>query len=316
MPRPAPPRLRPAGDEVQLAVLVGGGVGPLVGRLELGELGALRGHAHPGRLVAEVDLVAVPAQLPPHDDRDDGALRRGGAGRDDGGAERARDARHGPRVGARVEDLERPGDLHLRVRGDRVHRSRLAPDGVPGVVGRGVRVGRGERGRRVLGRVVLGGGSHRRRGRGPVGVRVEDGILAVGRVVVPVRHGRRGPRPAVGPRAALRRGIALGALAALAQTLQEGAPALGAPARRDVVQALADPALVHGAPGAQLAHGPARAAHQEDVRVLPPQQRAPADVARHDGHVGGDGLAGHAADEGSNGPMPARIRRRPPPPAG
>ncbi len=56
-----------------MSAVVGGGVGlALLGR-ELVELVALAGDAHARDLVGEVDLVAVPAQLPGDDDVDDAA---------------------------------------------------------------------------------------------------------------------------------------------------------------------------------------------------------------------------------------------------
>ena len=70
-------------DEVQLTVVVGGGVGDLVGGVELGELGALAGDARAGRLVGEIDLEAVPAELPADDDGDDAAFGQGRARGDD-----------------------------------------------------------------------------------------------------------------------------------------------------------------------------------------------------------------------------------------
>src|SRR3954471_18874246 len=112
--------------EVQLALLVGRGVGHLVGGLELGELGPLRHEADPGRLVAEVDLEAVPRQLPADDDRHHAALGRRRADGDDRRAERPGDAGDGARVRARVEEVERARHLQVEVRGDGVDVAMLA----------------------------------------------------------------------------------------------------------------------------------------------------------------------------------------------
>src|SRR3954454_13100926 len=112
--------------EVQLALLVGGGVRDLVGRLELGELRPLGHEAHAGGLVAEIDLEAVPRQLPADDDRHDAALGRRRADGDDRRAERARHAGDRPRVRAPVEQVERAGHLELGVRRDRVDAALLA----------------------------------------------------------------------------------------------------------------------------------------------------------------------------------------------
>src|SRR3954451_25118390 len=118
--------LRVLRREVQLALLVGRGVGDLVGGLELGELGPLGHEAHAGGFVAEVDLEAVPRELPADDDRDDAALGQRRPDRDDRGAEGAGDARDGARVRARVEEVERARHLQVEVRRDRVDVARLA----------------------------------------------------------------------------------------------------------------------------------------------------------------------------------------------
>src|SRR3954447_12589985 len=70
------------------------------------------------------------------------------------------------------------------------------------------------------------------------------------------------------------------ALAAVGpQALHERAPLVARMAHLEVVGAgLADPALVLGAGGAQVADHPPLTARQEVLRVLPAQQRAPADV--------------------------------------
>src|SRR3954453_4170291 len=57
--------------EVEAAAVVGGGVGHLLLVRELGELVALRVAPDAARLVGEVDLVAVPAELPHHGDGHD-----------------------------------------------------------------------------------------------------------------------------------------------------------------------------------------------------------------------------------------------------
>src|SRR5829696_1805624 len=95
--------LDPGSGEVQAAAVVGGRVGDLLVRAQLGQLVALCFAPHAARLVGEVDLVAVPGQLP-HDG--DGHHARPVGERpdaDDRRAERARDAADGPRVVGRVE---------------------------------------------------------------------------------------------------------------------------------------------------------------------------------------------------------------------
>src|SRR4051812_16135670 len=118
--------LRVLRGEVQLALLVGRGVGDLVGRLELGELRPLGDEPDPRGLVAEVDLEAVPGQLPSDDDRHDAALGRRRAHGHDRRAQRARDTRDRARVRARVEEVERARHLELEVRRDRVNAALLA----------------------------------------------------------------------------------------------------------------------------------------------------------------------------------------------
>src|SRR3954451_3451263 len=95
--------------EMEAPSLICGCIGGLVVGIELGQLRALLGHAYPGRLVSEVDLVAVPAQLPGHDDRHDAALGRRGTHSDHRRAEGARDAADGARVLGAVEELDGAG---------------------------------------------------------------------------------------------------------------------------------------------------------------------------------------------------------------
>src|SRR4051812_5125218 len=121
-----PGNLRVLRGEVQLALLVGGGIGHLIGGLELRELGPLRDEAGARGLVAGGDLEAGPRQPPPDDDRDDAALRGRRAHGDDRRAERPGDAGDGARVRALVEEVERAGHLHVEVRRDRVDVARLA----------------------------------------------------------------------------------------------------------------------------------------------------------------------------------------------
>src|SRR5262249_23491041 len=82
---------------------------------------------------------------------------------------------------------------------------------------------------------------------------------------------------------------------ALAQARQQRAraPVVGARADGGVVQALADPALVGRALGAQLADVAPRAAREEDLGLLAAQQRAAADVAGDDRGARADRLPGH-----------------------
>ena len=63
---------------------------------------------------------------------------------------------------------------------------------------------------------------------------------------------------------------------------------------------LADPALVLGARGAQVADHPALAAGQEVLGVLAAQQRAPADIAGDVQLVGAD-VPGAGHDDGGRG---------------
>src|SRR5258705_8370248 len=112
-------------SKMETSGLVSGGIGGLVVVVELGQLRALLGHAHARGLVAEVDLVAVPAQLPGHDDRYDAALGGRRAHSDDGRTERSRNAADGARVLGAVEELDRPGDLQVGVGGDRMDRPDL-----------------------------------------------------------------------------------------------------------------------------------------------------------------------------------------------
>src|SRR4051794_20516384 len=103
---------------MQAAALVRGGVGDLLVGLELGQLVALGDPADAARLVGEVDLVAVPAQLPHHRDAHHAGAIREGAGADGRRAQRAGDAADRARVLRGVEDLERALDLELGVRRD------------------------------------------------------------------------------------------------------------------------------------------------------------------------------------------------------
>src|SRR5690349_24224812 len=98
---------------MKTAAIVGGGVGDLLVVGELGQLVPLRVAADAARLVGEVDLVAVPRELPHHRDRDDAGALGQRPHADLGGAERARDAADGARVVGGVEDLQRA--LHLQV---------------------------------------------------------------------------------------------------------------------------------------------------------------------------------------------------------
>ena len=85
------------------------------------ELGPLLGDAHPVGLVGEVDLVAVPRQLPGHDDRHDaGALGTRVVHGDRRRPERASDPRDRARMLGHVEELERAHALHLVAGGHRV----------------------------------------------------------------------------------------------------------------------------------------------------------------------------------------------------
>src|SRR4051812_11259862 len=121
-----PGNLRVLRGEVQLALLVRGRVGHLIGGLELRELGSLGDEPDARRLVAEGDLEAVPGQLPADDDRHDAALGGRGAHGDDRRAERAGDAGDRTRVRARVEEVERARHLQVEVRRDGVHAAVLA----------------------------------------------------------------------------------------------------------------------------------------------------------------------------------------------
>ena len=82
--------------------------------------------AHAAALVGEIDLVAVPAQLPDHgDDHDARALGQRPHGDDGGPSERATPADRARVVGC-VEQLERPLHLELGVGRDRADVARLA----------------------------------------------------------------------------------------------------------------------------------------------------------------------------------------------
>src|SRR5215210_7284647 len=137
-----PPGASAAGGEVQPAALVGGGVGDLLVGVELGQLGALAGLADAAGLVGEVDLEAVPAQLPHHRDADDARAVGQRARAHGGGAERARDAADRARVLRAVEDLERALDLELGVGGDGADVARAAREVGRWRGGLAVRLGR------------------------------------------------------------------------------------------------------------------------------------------------------------------------------
>ena len=92
-------RAREPAARCRLALLVGAALGVWSARLELATARSpWVDEPHAGGLVAEVDLVAVPAQLPADDDRDDAALGRRRAHRDDRRPERAGDAGDRARV--------------------------------------------------------------------------------------------------------------------------------------------------------------------------------------------------------------------------
>ena len=78
--------------EGQLAVLVGHRVGDALGRFELVELVPLAADPDRRLVLGEVDVVALPAQLPGDDDVDHRRHRIGRMDRDVGQAERAADA--------------------------------------------------------------------------------------------------------------------------------------------------------------------------------------------------------------------------------
>src|SRR5829696_3635257 len=229
---------------MQAAAVVGGGVGDLLVVGELGEFVALRVAADAAGLVGEVDLVAVPGQLPHDRDGDHAGPLRERPHRHRGRAERARDAADGAGVVGGVEDLQRALHLEVRVGGHRAHVARAAR-------------GLGDGLRRLLALALAL-------------------PLAAAR-----RRGRRGRRRRVVLDGDLVVDLA-GTLAARAQPVEERAAA-ALPARvaqREVVAAgLADPALVLGAGGAQLTDLTALARREEPLGVLAAQERAAADVA-------------------------------------
>src|SRR3954452_24215625 len=98
---------------MECTALVRGCVDHLLLRDQLGELVALGVAAYAAGLVGEVDLEAVPGQLPHHRDRDDGGAVGPRAHAHRGRAQRAGDAADGPRVVGRVEDIQRA--LHLQL---------------------------------------------------------------------------------------------------------------------------------------------------------------------------------------------------------
>src|SRR5258707_6832086 len=76
--------------EREPTLLVGRRIGLLVRGRQLGQLVALCGHAYRPGPLGEIDLVAVPAQLPGDDDPDQAAVVSGPDG-DARGAQRPRD---------------------------------------------------------------------------------------------------------------------------------------------------------------------------------------------------------------------------------
>src|SRR3954469_8409930 len=207
--------------QVQRTALVGGGVRLTLLRRQLGELVALRVAPYTAGLVGQVDLEAVPRELPHHGDGHHRGPVGARAHAHGGRSERPGDAADGALVVGRVEHVERALHLELRV-------GRDGPD-----VARRPRRLRHGRGRRL-------------------------GLLWS--LVVQIAR----------------------ALARVAQALEEGAPAalVARVVERQVVgPRLADPALVLGARGAQVAHRAALPAGQEVLGVLAAQQGAPAHVA-------------------------------------
>src|SRR5829696_795154 len=241
---------------MEAAAVVRGGVGDRLVVRELGQLVALRIAPDAARLVGEVDLVAVPGQLPHDRDRDDAGALRQWAHADLGSPQRARDTADRARVVGGVEDLQRP--LHLQV----------------GVGRHGAHVARAARGLRD-------------RLRGLLAIAVALALAAAR------RRGRRGDL--VGRDLFV---DVAGPLAARAQAVQERAPAALAARmaqRESGAAGLADPALVLGARGAQLADLAPLAGREEVLGVLAAQESAPADVAGDVLLVGLDvRCAGHA----------------------
>ncbi len=105
-------------------------------------------------------------------------------------------------------------------------------------------------------------------------------------------------RELVGDR--LRVGVRVFVAAPHEQAVEQTARAPGATvAHGDVVESVADPALVGRPRGAQLAHGAPLTGVQEHVGVLAAQQRAPADIAGNSLRSGANDLRRHA-NERSN----------------
>src|SRR3954469_141614 len=238
--------------QVQPAALVGRRIGLLLVLADLGELGALAVLADAARLVGQVDLEAIPAQLPHHRDDDDARAVGQRAYRDRRRAERAGHATDRARVVGRVEQLERPLHLQVGVRRHRAYVARLARR-----LG-----GLGRRGRRI------GGGG------GP-----------------PPRARRAALDPAHrAPRLGALRRLERLVLGQLARPLPAGAQALDPRRARALVTrraqlqlvgpVLADPSLMLRTRRAQLAYLPPGAPGEERLRPLPAQQRPAADVAR------------------------------------
>src|SRR4051794_39889140 len=106
---------------MQRAAFIRSRVDLLLLRGQLAELVALGVAPDAPGLVGEVDLEAVPAQLPHDRDGDDARAVGARAHRHAGGAERAGDAADRARVVGRVEDLQRALHLQVGVGGHRAH---------------------------------------------------------------------------------------------------------------------------------------------------------------------------------------------------
>src|SRR3954447_24353347 len=229
--------------QVQRAALVGRRVGLVLVLADLGELGALAVLPDAARLVGQVDLEAIPAQLPHHRDDDDARAVGQRAHRDRRRAERPGHAADRARVVGRVEQLERPLHLQVGVRRHRAYVARLARR-----LG-----GLGRRGRRIGGRAALDP-AHRAPRLGDLR-RLER--LVLGQLARPLPAGAQ----ALDPRRAR-------ALVTRRAQLQLVGPVL------------ADPSLMLRTRRAQLAYLPPGAPGEERLRPLPAQQRPAADVAR------------------------------------
>src|SRR3954447_3201508 len=228
--------------QVQPAALVGRRIGLLLVLADLGELGALAVLAHAARLVGQVDLEAIPAQLPHHRDDDDARAVGQRAYRDRRRAERAGHATDRARVVGRVEQLERPLHLQVGVRRHCAYVARLAR--------RLGGLGRRRRRRRVGGRAALDP-AHR-------ASRLGD-LRWLERLLL---------------------GQLAGPLAAGAQALDPRRPRALVPGRAQlqlVGPVLADPSFVLSTRRAQLAHLPPGAPGEERLSPLPAQQRPAAD---------------------------------------